>query len=230
MRSPSLYRVCGNSLMAAGLLFAVALVLMPALRAPDLAAARSLVGAAWIVAAWLAGVGMVLTVAANIGIYRHFAGGPQEGWAVLALATALVGAILATFSFALNGAGQPALLQLAAAAPQGASLDPAQTALAAVASGGYAMGGVLLWLAGLPLGYAMLKDRAWPRFVAWTSLAIALVEEVAGFTLLHHHQLHRLVLLLGFAFLVYLGATFTRLGGLATAAPLQGSEAATPGS
>jgi threonine/homoserine/homoserine lactone efflux protein len=56
----------------------------------------------------------------------------------------------------------------------------------------------------------MLRDASWPRFVAWASIVVAVVEEVVGVTLVHNHQVQRLVLLGGFAFLVYLGATFTR--------------------
>ncbi len=222
MRNPSLYRTCGRALIVAAFLFAASALLAPISPEHTLSGLKPIVGGAWIGSAWLGMLGFALALAAVVGIYRHFAGGDQEGWAALGLGTFALGAVIMTLSHALLAIGQPSLVAAAGNLP-GVEMEAAQVAFTAVLNSAYVLGGAFTWLAMLPLGIAMLRDRAWPRAVAWGAIVMFVVEEVAG-ALVQTGPVMRLFMILGFAYLVLLGNTLLRFA--RASAPAQQAEPA----
>ncbi len=220
MRSASLYRASGNCLMYAGLLWAIGIVLMPRGPMATLGDLRILAGPAWIASALLMILGVALGLSGMLGLYRHFAGGEQEGWALLFLGTAMLGMVLSVVANAVSGIGIPVLLQLASGAADPATLEPAAAGLVTFLAAVYNVDNLLNGLAFVPLGVAMLRDHTWPRWLAWGCLVYALVVVVAPFALIPRDTMtapgtstpFRLTLLLGFAFVVVLGAMVARLG------------------
>ncbi len=210
MRSASLYRTCGSALMLGAFLWAASALLAPVSPEHTLSALKPLVGGAWVGSAWLGMLGSALALGGALGIYRHFAGSEQEGWAALGLATFALGVVVMAFCHALLAVGQPGLLAEAGNAPA-ADLESAQVAFTAVLNSAYLLGGAFTWLAMLPLGIAMLRDRAWPRLVAWGAIVMFLVEEVTG-AVIQTGPVMRLFMVLACAYLVLVGNTLLRFG------------------
>ena len=218
MRSPSLYRICGGSLIAAALLFTISALLAPISPDHSLTALKPLVGGSWIGAAWLGILGFPLALGALLGLYRHFTGSDQEGWAAIMLGTFVLGATLLVLCQALTGIGQAMLLAQAGTPAEIAALEPSQTALVAVITGAYVAGGALTWLTLVPMAVALIGDSAWPRLVAWGALPVFVVEEALGMAFQTGPWM-RLGTILGFAYLALLGSTFMRFGRTAAAVP-----------
>lgn len=218
MRSPSLYRICGGSLIAAALLFTISALLAPISPDHSLAALKPMVGGGWVGAAWLGILGFALALGALLGLYRHFAGSDQEGWAALMLGTFALGATLLVLCQALTGIGQPVLLAQAGTPADAATLEPAQKAFVAVITSAYVAGGALTWLTLVPMAVALIRESAWPRLVAWGALPVFVVEEASGMVFQTGPWM-RLGTILGFAYLALLGSTFMRFGRTEAAAP-----------
>lgn len=221
MRSALVYRVSGNSLMYAALLWAIGIVLMPRFPARTWAQVTAAVGPAWVAVGLLLVAGCVLGIVAMVGLYRHFAGGEQEGWALIGVTCGVLGMIVTAIAAVLSGIGQPVLVRFACAAPQPSSLESAHVALKSAALALWVVGGALNWLALLPFSLAMLSDRAWSRAIAWSTMTCAVVETLAPPLLLGQPAIVRLVMLLGFAYLVVLGSVMARMGRVATPAAAQ---------
>jgi hypothetical protein len=207
--------------MYAALLWAISAVLTPRGSMSTIADVTPQAGPAWAIAAVLSVMAAILGLAAMLGIYRHFADTAQEAWARVFLACGLIGMTTLVVLSALSGVAEPFLIGLAGSTATPASFDPGQGALVSAIGALYVVGFSLNWLALVPLALAMLPDRSWPRSIAWGTLACGIVELVGSFVLLRHHTLPRLLALLGFAFLVLLGATIVRLAGPAEAAAPQ---------
>ena len=212
MRSDSLYRTSGSCLMYAALLWAISAVLTPRGSMSTIAEVAPQAGLAWVIAAALSVAASILGLAAMLGMYRHFADTPQEGRAVLFLGCGLLGMTTTVVVSALSGIGEPLIVGLANGVPTPASFDPGQAALVSAVGALYLVGFGLNWLALVPLALAMLADKVWPRVIVWCTLACGVVELVGAFTLIRHHTLPRLLALVGFAYLVVLGAVIARLG------------------
>jgi hypothetical protein len=230
MRSLSLYRMSGQCLMYAGLLWAVSLVIEPPGPAATLAEVTSRLGVRWTVSGLLGILAVVLATVAIIGVYRHFQDGEQEGWALVSLSAnvaALVAGLVGGIFWTL---GLPMLVSFANGAPEPATYEPARAAILAVTIGAHTVSSALLWLSLLPLTIAMLRDRVWPRAIAWSALVCGIVEAGGPFVLRGNTTARHLLMLLGFAFLVVLGGTIARLGRapkeVATAPPAETSAGA----
>lgn len=218
MRSASVYRVSGNSLMLAAVLWVVSLLLLPRGTANTVAEAFAHIGPLWITSALLGLLGFVLAIAGMVGFYRHFVGSEQEGWALLGTTTGVAGAILYSAAMAIAAVGLPFLLQMAQTAGQPPS-EAAGAAMILTLSGLYAVGGTLMWLALIPYGLAMLRDAAWPRAVAWGAVVAGIVEPLGGIVLMRRELPWLLLSILGFAFLALLGNVMVRIPRVATPAP-----------
>lgn len=219
MRRATLYRMSGNSLMISAVLYALAMVLLPRARASTIAEATSIVGAGWIAAGVLAILAAVLSLTAMIGVYRHFMDTEHEPWALLALGVAICGTVLSALAGALLALGQPLLLATAGGAASG-TYDPGQAALAAITASSFVLSGTLMWLSLLAFGVAMLGDPVWPRWIVRGAAFVGAVEAIIPFVLMGQPMLSRLVAILGFAYIVFLGNAITRIPKTA-AAPAQ---------
>lgn len=211
MRRASLYRMSGNSLMLSGLLFALAVILLPRARTTSIAEVLPMVGAAWVAAGVLAILGAVLSMAAMIGVYRHFMDTEQEPWALLALGASICGTALGVLSGGLVALGQPLMLAAAGAATSPAAYDPGQAAFATVFATTFVISGTVMWLSLIALGVAMLHDPVWPRWIVRGAALVGAVEVLAPFALMGQPMVSRLVTVLGFAYLVFLGNAITRI-------------------
>jgi len=219
MRSASLYRMSGYSLILAALFWAIAVAMLPVGRANTVAELIQGIGPSSISAGLLGVVGCVLGIVAMIGIYRHFVGSEQEGWALLGAAAGVTGAIVNVAGMTIAAVGQPVLRGMANAAAQAATFEPAHAALWMATGSMLIVGGTLMWLGLIPLGRAMLRDPVWPRVVAWGAVVTGIVEAIGGFLLAGLGALPTLLAILGFAFLAWLGNTITRVPRFAAPAP-----------
>ena len=218
MRSASLYRVSGYSLIAAALLWTASFLLQPHGPTNTVADLVALVGPRWIAASLIGIVGSVLGIAGIMGMYRHFVGGDQEGWVLLALGAGVTGGVLVIAAMCFSGVALPISVAMA----HGARLvtpEPAQAALAVSVSGLGIVGGTLLWLSLIPLGYGMLRDRVWPRTVAWGAIAIGVIEVIASFLFMRDEMVSLLFSIVGFAFLAMVGNTLARIPRAVAQAP-----------
>ncbi len=210
MRSASLYRVSGNSLIVGALLWALSFLLQPRGQANTVAEVMAKVGPLWITASLIGIVGTVIAAAGIIGLYRHFVGGDQEGWVLLATAAALIGSVMVVAAMALAGVAAPIALRLANTAMLPAP-EPAEAALILSVNGLGIVGGTLLWLSLIPLGYGMLHDAVWPRTVAWGAIAMGIIEVIASFIFMRDEMVSLIFSIVGFAFLALVGNTLARI-------------------
>ncbi len=217
MRSASLYRISGNSFVVAAVLWTISILLLPGAPAKTVAETMTRVGPLWITSGVLGIVGTVVAIVGTIGLYRHFAGGEQEGWVLLGAVTCVTGALLMVAAMVLAGVGMPIALDMAQTARL-TTPEPAEAALLLSMSGFAVVGGTLMWLGLVPLGAGMLRDPVWPRAMAWGAVATGIVEAIAGFALMNVNVLQMIVTILGFAYLALLGNFLARLPRHAAAA------------
>ncbi len=209
MRSASLYRVSGNSLIVAALLWALSLLLLPKGPTNTIAEAMARVGPAWIISGVLMTLGCIAGMVGMVGLYRHFTGSDREGWVLLGAAAGVSGALLAMASMAIAAVGLPIALRMVQDATL-ATPEPAEAALLLAVSSLYILGGTLMWLGLLPFGYGMLGDRLWSRPIAWGAIVIGVVEAIGGFVLMTSDLPLVLLMIVGFAFLAVLGNALAR--------------------
>lgn len=214
MRSASLYRVSGNSMIAAAVFWAISLLILPRGPANTVAEAMARVGPAWIVSAVIAVIASVVAIGAIAGIYRHFADGEQEGIVLLAAASSISGALLMIASMAIAAVSMPIAVRMASDAALNTP-EPMEAALVLTLSGLYAIGGTLMWLGLIPLGIGMLRETVWPRWIGWGAIITGIVEAIAGFLLMRAELPLLLLAILGFAFIALLGNAVARLPRLA---------------
>ncbi len=212
MRSASLYRVSGNSLMYAALLLAIGTVLLPRGPVTSIATASARVGPAWVIAHALMVVGGVLGLMAIVGFYRNLADDEHEGWALAFLATGAVGMVLTVLLATVSGVSEAMYVRWVRALPPPAGVEPAQAALTAVIGGLYLVENTVTWLCLVPLALVMRPDALWPRWLVWGALACGVIEAAGPLVLAGHPTLTRLLTLLGFRYLVLLGGASANRG------------------
>ncbi len=223
MRSASLYRMSGQCLMYAGLLWAISMVVEPPGPAATFADVTARLGAQWTVSGLLGILAAVLALVALIGVFRHFQDGEQEPWALVGLSAGVAALLAGLVGGMIWTVGVPVVVGYANGA---AAYEPARAAVLAVTNGVRTISFALLWLALVPLSIAMLRDRVWPRAIAWGTLAFGIVEAAGPYVLANFTPARHTLALLGFAFLVVLGAAIARLGRVPVAAPAADARAA----
>lgn len=210
MRSASLYHISGNSLVASALLWVISTLVLPHGSANTVADVMARVGSAWIISGLLAIVGSVLVIVAIIGIYRHFVGSDQEGMALLGATCGGTGALLMMACMAIASASIPIMNGMAQAGTLAAP-EPGEAALILAMTGLAVVGGTLLWLSLIPFGFAMLRDAAWPRAIAWSAVGMGVLEAICGFLFMRNHLAQMLISILGFALLAVIGNALARI-------------------
>ncbi len=223
MRSASLYRMSGYCLILGALLSTVAMLLLPqGGSSPAEVVAR--LGPRWMSAGALLILGNVLLIAGAIGIYRHFVGGEQEGWALLAAVACATGLITESGGMAIGTLGLSGLHQMVLTTGALATGQPAEGALISGMGALAAVGGTLGWLALVPLGVAMRRDVVWSKFVARGAIAFGVVEAVGGFLVTSNRLAALMLMILGFAYVALLGNAVIRIPRAAPVSPARTAE------
>jgi len=209
MRHDSLYRNGGNALLLGGILCGGA-ILLHAPQPMDLAAFGALPMGAWMAAHWLFVVGTVMVAGGLASVTRHLAHTNGEGWAMLGFGAIVVTAALNVAIVAPEIVAFDALRAMNAGGNAGA-----QTAYIAVNLNVMSMVHVvtpMFWLGGGFFALAMLKDGAWPRSLAQSGVAIAVLEIVSNWAVTNF-TVFRIVFAIGFLWFAIAGFVFSRLSG-----------------
>ncbi len=223
MRNAALYRMSGYCLILGALLSTAAMLLLPqGGSSPAEVVAR--LGPRWMGAGALLILANVLLIAGAIGIYRHFVGGEQEGWALLAVVAYATGAVTEIGGMALGTLGLSGLHQMVLTTGALATGQPAEGALISGMWALAAVGSTLGWLSLVPLGVAMLRDGVWSKFVAWGAIPFGVVEAVGGFLVTSNHLAALMLLILGFAYVALLGNVVIRIPRAAPVGPAPAAE------
>jgi len=212
MRSAITYRVSGNALMFAGLLWAIGTVLAPRGPMNTLAQVTPMVGPLWVAGYLVLGVAAVVWIPGIVALYKHFVEGEQETWALAFVTVGVVGMTVTLITTVLVALAVPNFVRLASASPQPTSFEPAFAVLGSAIGSLIIVAPLLNWIALLLLSVAMMPDRAWPRTIVWGAMVCAVVEAIGPFLLVGHYTLPRLLLLLGFMYVIVLGGYISRLG------------------
>lgn len=195
---PSLYLVCGAALALGALLLPAAFMLHPTLQHQPLDVGQV---STWRLSLLARFVAAALIVAGMLALTLRFAASDRAGWALLALALMLVGAI-----GYLGGAAEE-WSYLATGVPEGP--DPQLPRVAWGIGALAATGRILSWLGLCALGVALTRDRAFPPWFGLLGIVIGVIE-IAGEFLWTHSRSLLLLFLLGFAWLLALGLMMVR--------------------
>jgi hypothetical protein len=190
MAGSSLNRFAGFALIAGALLFLIGMLLHPP--AETLAASHSAL------AHWLYTFSVALLVAGAFGLWRSFAGGAGEGWAVLALGGLVVG-----MGSAIGVWGAEWAAHVVAERGADAAVTDALLAITLVSA---PVVGAMGWLAVAALGAAMLRDGSWPVWLGYAGVVVGLGLAATQALLPASSPLH-MAGLLGLAWLAFTGWT-----------------------
>lgn len=221
-RSRSLYRTCGGALIAAGVLLALTLLAGGGALPRHAQEVRAVVRTGQAVLLWLGTLAPPLVAGALLAIARHYRGTSREAWVLLAVAANVMGGTLLVLTFALGALAGPTVgdvLRATDAAGAGASW---LTPLTLLSAGARTAGGLLFWLAFLPLSIALARDRLWPRPVSWGAGVVAIAEVALPLALPVAEPLVRLA---GCVYLALLGLAALRLVGTMRAAAAEAARA-----
>jgi hypothetical protein len=158
MAGSSLHRFTGFALVAGALLFVLGMLLHPP--------AETILASHSVLAHWLYTLAVALLVAGAFGLWRSFAGGAGEGWAVLAL-----GALIVAMGSAIGVWGPEWAAHVLAQGGGDAAISDALLATTLVSA---PVVGAVAWLAVAALGAAMLRDGGWPVWIGYAGIVIGL--------------------------------------------------------
>lgn len=209
MRHASVYRLGGYAVFLGALCFGAG-ILLHAPQPADLAAYGAVSMGPWMASHWLIALGAALMAGGVTAYARHMSGTAGEGWSVLGFGIALVSTTLLVAVVAPEIGGFGALLQMNADGGNVAAQN-AFIAINAWVGGLASVAGPLFWVGIGFFALAMLRDSAWPRWVAPTGLVVA-IASIASNWVLTNFTAVKVVSVIAALWLAATGILFSRFG------------------